>query len=207
MRTRTAAALGLTAATAVSTWAAEAAGAQEEQPNLFNADIGNFILTLIIFGLVIVILGRFAWKPLLKVLHERAQDIRESLESARREREEARRLSAEHEARLARAREEASAIVEEGRRDAEAVRRRGQEDARRQTEEMLERARREIKLATDTALKEIYDQTAELAVRVAGGVLKKELRPEDHKRLISESLEQMKGQQAARGNGRHGDPG
>jgi F-type H+-transporting ATPase subunit b len=178
--------LGLTAPAAL----AEEGG---EQVMLFrDADIGNFVISLVIFALVIVGLGRLGWKPLLKVLNDRARMIRDSLESARREREEARRLLAEYQARLDQAREEAAAIVEEGRRDGEAVRRRIHEEARQQAAEMIERARREIRLATDAAIKELYDQTAELAVNLAGGIIRKELSPEDHRRLIAESLDRMR---------------
>lgn len=163
-----------------------------DETNIFNADIGNFIFTLIIFGLVIVVLGKFAWRPLLKVLHERERSIRESLESARDERERAEKLLADYKAQLDQARVEATAIVEEGRRDADVVRRRILEEGREQGAELLERARREIQLATDTAIKELYDQTADLSVKVAAGIIRKELSPEDHQQLVAESLDEMK---------------
>ena len=163
-----------------------------DETNIFNADIGNFVFTLIIFGLVIVVLGKVAWRPLLKVLHERERTIRESLESAREEREQAERLLDEYKAQLDQARVEATAIVDEGRRDAEVVRQRILEEGRQQGAELLERARREIQLATDTAVKELYDQTAELSVKVAAGIIRKELSPKDHQELVAESLEEIK---------------
>lgn len=129
---------------------------------------------------------------MLKVLNERARTIHDSLENARREREEAERLLAQYQSRLDKAREDAAAIVEEGRRDGEAVRQRIHEEARQQASEIIERARREIRLATDAAVKELYDQTAELAVKLAGGIIRKELSPEDHRRLIAESLDRMR---------------
>ena len=57
---------------------------------------------------------------------------------------------------------------------------------------MIERARRGNRLATDAAVKELYDQTAELAVKLAGGIVRKELSPADHRRLIAESLDRMR---------------
>lgn len=156
--------------------------------NIFNADIGNFLFTVVIFGLVIFLLGKFAWKPLLNVLNEREATIRESLRAARHEREEAERKLAEYQAQLDRAREEASAIVAEGRRDAEVARQRIQEEARRAAEEIAARARRDIQLATDAAVKELYDQAAELAVRVAGRIIRKELSADDHQQLVAESI-------------------
>jgi F-type H+-transporting ATPase subunit b len=161
------------------------------ESNIFNADIGNFLFTLIIFGVVLYVLRKFAWSPLLNVLSKREETIRQSIEAARQERQQAERLLAEYKAHLDRAREEASAIVAEGRRDAEVAARRVQEQARKDAEEALARARREIELATDSARKELHDQAAELAVRVAARVLRKELSPADHRALVAESLQEM----------------
>ncbi len=186
------------AAAGLSTVAAFAA--EEEKPSLFNADWGNFFFTLIIFGLVIVILGRFAWKPLLKVLSEREANIRGALESARQEREQAQKLLAEYRTQLDRAREEASAIVAEGRRDAEVAARRIHDEARHESEELLARARREIQLAADSARKQLHDDASELAVAVAGRIIGKELTLADHRRLVQESIREME----ATGNGHSG---
>lgn len=165
-----------------------------EQASLFAGGIGNAIVTLIIFAVVVYILGTKAWPPLLKALDEREHSIRGALEEARRERAEAEALLAEYQKQIAKAREEATAIVEEGRRDGDAVRARMQEDARKEAAEMLERAKREIQLATDAAKAEIFEQTSELAVQAAGAIIRKELSPDDHKQLVSEALTRMKQQ-------------
>lgn len=159
--------------------------------NPFAGDIGNALWTLVIFGLVVLVLGKFAWGPLLRSLQAREEFIRESLEKARLEREAAEIRLREYEERLARAREEASAIVDEGRRDAEVVKRRIEEDAKREGEKMIERARREIQIATDTATKELYTLSARLATQMATKVIGRELSPQDHQRLISEAIDGM----------------
>ena len=168
--------------------------AAEGQASLFAGGIGNFFITLIIFGAVVYILGTQAWPPLLKLLDEREHAIRGSLEEARKEREEAEKLLSDYKEQIAKAREEATAIVEEGRRDAAAVRSRMQEEAREESAEMIERAKREIGLATDAAKTEIYEQASQLAVQVAGAIVRKELSADDHKQLVSEALERMKQQ-------------
>ena len=159
--------------------------------NIFNADIGNFIFTLIIFGLVVYLLGKFAWKPLLNVLNEREATIRTSLLTAKQEREQAERLLAEYQVQLDKARDEAAALVAEGRKDADALRQNLKEDAQKESEQIIVRARREIQLATDSARKELHDEAAELAVRVAGRIIRKELSAADHKNLVAESLKEM----------------
>ena len=75
--------------------------------NIFAGDVGNILWTLIIFGLVLFILGRYAWKPLLEILQQREDLIRNSLEEAKRDREEAKARLAEYEERLTAARAEA----------------------------------------------------------------------------------------------------
>lgn len=170
------------------------------KPNLFDADIGNFIFTLIIFGAVVYILGKYAWRPVLNVLNEREASIRTALETAQRERQQAEQLLKDYQVQLERARQEATAIVEEGRRDAENVRQRLLEEARRESADMTERARREIKLATDTAAKELYDLTADLATQIAGKVVAKTLSAEDHKRLVEESLAAIRAEGRAKLN-------
>lgn len=171
-----------------------ALGASEggHEPGIWEGGVGNSIITLVIFGGVLLILSKYAWAPLTKALREREFQIRTSLENARQERIAAEKLLAEYKRQIERAREEATAIVEEGRRDATDVRRRMQEDARRESDEMLQRAKREIQLATDAAIKSLYDQTAELAVSVAGRIIHKELSPGDHRQLVTESLERMR---------------
>jgi F-type H+-transporting ATPase subunit b len=173
---------------------ADATHGEGEHPkaSIFAGGIGNAIITLIIFGTVVAVLGSKAWPAVARALEERERAIRDSLEAARREREQAEQLLKQYEQQLHKARDEATAIVEEGRRDAEVVRRRIQEEARREAEEMTARARREIQLATDAAVKELYDRTAELATQVAAGIIRKVLSAEDHRALVDESLERMK---------------
>jgi len=171
---------------------AGAADPAEGGANLFAGGIGNAIVTLVIFGTVVGILGKYAWPRLLRVLDERERAIRRSLEDARREREQAQRLLEEYQRQLEQARTQASAIVEEGRRDAEAVRRRIQDEARAEADAMIARARREIQLATDAAVKELYDRSADLAVEIARSILRREVSAEMHRELIAESLERIR---------------
>lgn len=185
---------GLTAAWALATTASLSASEGGEQVSLFTGDLGNVFWTLLIFVLVLAVLGKFAWRPLLTGLQRREKFIRDSLAAARSDREQAEARLKELTDRLDRARQEASAIVDEGRRDAEAVKRRIEEEARRSAEAMIERAKREIGIARDTALRELHDETANLALEMAAAVLKRQLAPEDHRRLVGEALAQMKRQ-------------
>ncbi len=178
-------ALVLTAAPAV---AAEGGHAEGGESNLFAGDIGNALWTVIIFVLVLVVLGKYAWGPILSNLQARENFITESLEKAKRDRNEAEARLKQYEEKLASARAEASAIVDEGRRDADVVKRRIEEDAHKEADRMIERARREIQIATDTATKELYSLSARLATDMATRIVGKELGPQDHERLIADSI-------------------
>jgi F-type H+-transporting ATPase subunit b len=171
--------------------AAFAAEHGEESPSLFAGDVGNAVWTLVIFAVVVLILGKFAWGPILKGLQARESFILESLEKAKREREEAEARLREYEERLAQARTEATAIVEEGRRDADVLKAKILEDARGEAEKERERTRREIRIATDTATKELYTLAARLATDMAGRIVRKELTPQDHERLIADSIAEL----------------
>ncbi len=171
--------------------AVAAAAAAEEAPSPFAGGLGNMIVTLIIFGIVVFVLGRYAWPVLLRTLAEREQAIRKALEEARHEREEAARLLEQYRRQLDEARQQATAIVEEGRRDAEVVRRRIHEQAQQEAEQILARARQEIELATEAAKRELFDRVADLAVMIAGRILRRELRADDHRDLVVQSVRQI----------------
>jgi F-type H+-transporting ATPase subunit b len=182
---------------ATATDAAHGAAASHAEPNIFAGGFGNMVWTTIVFLIVVYILGTKAWPQLLKTLRDREKSIADSLADAKREREDAQKLMQQYQTQLQHARAEASAIIDEGRRDAEVLRQKINSDARRDSEEMVARARREIQLATDAAVKELYDRTAELATQVAGTILQRTLSPADHKDLVAESIRRMES-----GNGR-----
>ncbi len=175
---------------ALSALPALAAGEGGES-NIFGGDFGNVLWTLVIFGLVLFVLGKFAWGPLLEVLQKREDFIRESLESAKEDRDAAEARLKEYEERLNSARAEATAIVEEGRRDAEVLRHRVESEAQEEAEKSLARARREIDIAKETAVKELYELSGKLAVDIASQVIGRELDVADHERLIKESISEI----------------
>jgi F-type H+-transporting ATPase subunit b len=177
----------LTLAIAAPALAQEHGGGGEN--NLFAGDVGNAIWTLVIFLLVVFVLGKFAWGPILNTLQTRESFIHDALAKAKQDRDAAEARLREYEARLATARAEATAITDEGRRDGEAVKRRIEAEAKAEADKMIERARREIQIATDTAVKEMYQRAAVLATKMAAHVISRELTPQDHDRLIADAID------------------
>ena len=191
IRTLVAALSGFAGLGAAVALAAEPAGGVPEY-SLLTVDGMTALWTIIVFVALLAVLRVAAWKPIQKVLVEREKFIADSLAQAKREREKAEELHHQYEAQLNQARTEASAIVEEGRRDGEEVKRKLEEDARREADAMVQRARREISIATETAVKELYTVAGALATHVAGRIIRKELNPQEHRRLVEEALDDFR---------------
>jgi F-type H+-transporting ATPase subunit b len=175
--------------TALPVLAAEGEG----EPSLFAGDLGNSFWTILIFVLVLVVLGKFAWGPILSTLQTRESFIHEALAKAKADRDAAEARLKQYEERLAGARAEATAIVDEGRRDAEVVKRKIEAAAKVEADKMIDRARREIQIATVTATRELYDLSARLATDMAARVIGRELSAKDHERLIAEAIDGISG--------------
>ncbi len=171
--------------------AAEADHGGEGGNNIFVGDLGNVFWTLLVFALVLLVLGKYAWGPILENLQSREEFISGSLEQAKRDRDEASAQLAEYKEQLTSARAEATAIVEEGRRDAEVVRRRIEEETRLEADKMVARAKREIDIARGSAVKQLYEVSGQLATDIAGRIVGRELQAADHERLIRDAIGEL----------------
>lgn len=166
---------------------------------LVDGDVGNFFWTLVTLVVVFLILQRFAWKPLLSALQEREAFIEDKLSQAAVQNEAAEKRLAEYEERLANARTEVEAILDEARRDAAVLREREESAAKEEAQAMIQRAKREIEVATDTAVKHLYEKTTALATTAASAILDRELKPEDHERLVADAIRALESPDAAPG--------
>ena len=175
----------------LSTFPALASGGEGGTPSPFAGDLGSALWTLVIFIIVIFVLGKFAWGPILGALQKREDFIRDSLESAKKDREQSEAKLKEYTEQLTAARAEAKGIVEEGRRDAETVQRKIEDSAKKESTALIERARREIQIATDSAVKDLYDLSGKLATDIASRIIRKELNAAEHERLIAESIDEL----------------
>ncbi len=162
-----------------------------KSPNIMEAQAPLAIYTLIVFLLLLVVLGRYAWKPLMKALHEREAHIEQVLLDSERARNEAEAMAADHKRQLSQAADEVRALIDQARKEAtlaaDSIVRKAQAEA----EAARERAEREINGARDQALMEIWSKTADLAVAVAGRVLDKELGESDHRRLVEVAMGEL----------------
>lgn len=165
--------------------------AAHEAPNLFGGDIWLSIFTLAIFVILLAILGKFAWGPILSGLQKREEHIRNSIEEAQNARQEAEKALAEYKEQLVKANQEAQAIIEKGREDATRIAQELQEKTQDEAQKLRDRAQQDIATAKNQAINEIYDQVAVLATDIAGKIVSKTLSPDDHRQLLDESLSKI----------------
>jgi F-type H+-transporting ATPase subunit b len=162
---------------------------------LVQLDPGLFIWTIATFLVLLTLLAKFAWGPLLKALEERQSLIRKSLEDAQQARQELERLNQEQQKIIASARAEADSIVSQSRSDAERLRQELRESARAEAANIVKNAERQIELQTHQALRQIRQEAVELSVAIASKLLARNLSKEDNDRLIQQTLTQFDARQ------------
>ena len=163
---------------------------------LVQLDPGLFVWTIITFLILLGVLTRFAWKPLLKALETRENEISQSLEDAKKAKQELEHLSAEGDEIIAKARSEAQGIVSEGKKAAEQLTANTLNKAKEEAMANLSAAKEQIKIERDKAIVEIKGEVVNLSLSIAEKLVKKNLSKEDNKSLIDESLKNVKGFEA-----------
>jgi F-type H+-transporting ATPase subunit b len=162
----------------------------EAPPGLLDPVMSTSIWAALIFLVVLALLWKLAWGPLIKALDERETKIRESLEAADRMRAEQEKFQAEQEQILAAARKDANEIVAEGKRDAEAVKDKIVNDARVAAEDTKQRAIAEIERAKDLAVVEIHQRAVDLSIAIAEKLVGHAVSVDDQERLVQQTIEQ-----------------
>jgi F-type H+-transporting ATPase subunit b len=172
---------------------------KSKPPDVFGKALDLGIWTLVVFLVLLWVLARFAWKPLLQGLEHRESTIRSELEQAQHERQEAQALNERWKDEMAKAQDQVRGLLDEARRNGQHAAEELLNKAKADAQAERERGRREISLATDQALQQIAAQTANLAALVSSKALRREMTPDDHRRLVDEALAELN--QARRKNG------
>jgi len=146
------------------------------------------LYTIIVFLLLLAVLWRFAWGPLMKALDEREARIARKISDAEAANQAALEKLAEYERKIAEAKRESAEIIAEGKRDVEKVREEIMAVAHGEAGKAMERAKREIRLAKESAIHDLREQVVSLAAELATQVIRREVRPEDHRRLIEDAV-------------------
>ena len=158
---------------------------------LVQPDPGLFIWTIITFLVLLGLLAKFAWGPLLKALEERQETIRRSLDDADQAKQDLERLQKESAQIIAEARSEAQSIVVKSRAEAQTVRESLKQKAQEEGQVLIRSAQRQIELETARAVQQVRHEVVTLSLAVASKLIKKNLTQEDNDALIQDSLRQI----------------
>jgi len=184
----TAAMLALSVAVPQLLWAQ---GGGEGGGGLYDINTGLSFWTLVVFGILLFILGKYAWGPILAAVEAREASIQSALDQAAERNEEAAQLLAEHKAQLADARRQANELIAEGKAVGESVRKDIEEKARSEGQAIVERARAEIVRERDAAIDALRKESVELALAAASKLMHENLDQEKDRQLVERYLSEL----------------
>lgn len=158
---------------------------------MFEIDPGLFLWSLLTFVLLVGLLYKFAFGPLMALQKQRQDEIHESIRESERLREEAHALLADYKTQLAAARQEGEDILERARKVGESTKTEILEEAKVQAARAVEKAHEQIERETRQALQEIKSEVAALTLAATEKVTKKTLSEQDHLNLINEAIAEI----------------
>lgn len=168
-----------------------AAGGGHEEPRLDSIDPLSIGMALGVFALLLVVLTKFAWGPILKGLKAREASIQKAVDDAQAASAKAEAVMREYETKLARANDEGRAILEEARRDGLALKASIEADAKRAADESTARAVREIEQARAAAWDALVRDAARLSTEAASRIIRRSLDAEGHAALVDEVVSEV----------------
>ena len=158
---------------------------------LVQPDPGLYIWTIVTFLVLVALLAKFAWRPLLEALERRQEAIRKSLDDALQAKKELERLNVESQRILAAARAEADQILSNTRSDANRFREELKQKAQAEAAGIVKNAEQQIELETARALQQIRTEAVDISVAIASKLLQRNVSKADNERLIEETFKQI----------------
>jgi F-type H+-transporting ATPase subunit b len=165
------------------------AGGVSDDPAEFKIDLA--IYTFVVFLLLVLILTKTAWRPIVAALDAREKHIHNEIAEAERANAEAKRILAEHEKKMAEVQNEVRAILDEARRDAQHTQQEIMKQAQSEAHATRDRAVREIEQARDQALQELFHRAADAATEMAAQIVHRSLNPQDHRDLVAKAMKEL----------------
>ena len=179
----------MTASRFLESWTLLAAEGKAKSPLYVDVDLAWF--TLVVFGILMFILLRYAWRPLMEGLDKREKSIADNIDQAAQANEKAQSLLSQYEQKIAAATEEANRMINDARQEAQAAKDRIVAAANEEASRQRERAIADINAAKDAAVRELARKSVDSAVSLAGNIVGKEIDSQTHAKLIEQSLDQF----------------
>ncbi len=165
---------------------------------LVQPDPGLYIWTILTFLILVGLLAKFAWGPLLQALDSRQQLIRGALDDARKAKQELEQLHVESAKLLAQTRAEAAEIISRSRSDSDRFKEEMKDKARAEAAGLMRNAERQIEMETTRALQQIRQEAIDISIDIASKLLQRNVSKEDNERLIEETFKQLETTRGAR---------
>ncbi|MGE5400865.1 MAG: F0F1 ATP synthase subunit B [Ignavibacteriales bacterium] len=165
--------------------------AEESKPGLLAVNPGLIFWTVITFVILLLILKKIAWKPILNALDERENFIKDSLDKAEKARSDAEKLLIENQAALARTEEEAQKIIAQGREFAEKLKNQIIAESKTEAKKIVDDASAEIKRKNDEAFESLKDQVALIAIQAAEKIIRENLDKEKQMHLVNKFIDDL----------------
>jgi len=158
---------------------------------MLDINPGLIIWTIVTFVLLVFVLGKFAWKPLLQALQSREQEIADALRKAEEAKKDAERMIQENKALMEKANNETARLIAEGRAIAEQLKSDVVAKAHENAKKLLEQAKDEIGRERDAAVQQLRSEVADLAVSAAEKILDETLDSAKQKKMIDSVMKQL----------------
>ncbi|MFL5364261.1 MAG: F0F1 ATP synthase subunit B [Myxococcales bacterium] len=164
---------------------------------LTDINVALVVWTLVTFGLLLIVLRRFAWRPILETIETREKTIAESIESAKRERAEAEKAAADMRASLEKARNEAADLIRRNQAEVAAAKAELMTSARKESEALLAQARTSIEEERRAAVADLRAQVVDIAIEAAGRLLQTQMDEKKQRQLVEEYLSRLPAERRA----------
>jgi len=166
-------------------------GGHDEKPTLLSVNPGLIIWQILIFVILLFILKKIAWKPLLTALHTREQSIRDSIDQAEKLKLESEALIAENKKMLSQANAQSMKIINDAKETANKMRDEMMLKAQDDSRKLIEQAKSEIKQEKESAMSDLRNEVSELAIKAAEKILKENLDESKQKKIVNDFISQI----------------
>lgn len=156
-----------------------------------SVELGQSVMTLVAFIVLMYVIYRFAWGPIMQILDERQAKIQQDLQSAEAQNHESQAMSQQAQAKLLEAQTEAATIIEEAKAQAVPVKNTMIQEAQAEIQTMKDAAKRDIERERDLALQSMDQDVTRLSLVIAEKIIQRELTDEDHRRLIEDYIRRL----------------
>ena len=163
----------------------------ESSGGLLDVNPGLIFWTVITFVILLFILKKMAWGPILNSLNERENFIKDSIDKAEKAQADAEKLLAENNANLAKAEEEAQKIIEQGREYSDKLKVQMLEESKNEAKKLITEATSEIERKNQEAFNNLKDQVADIAIDAAEKIIRANLDKEKQTKLINEYIKDL----------------